>query len=279
MANGKIVTFVSAALGQTSVTSNLATIALIAGISYDLKVLTMDTQLTFSRLEKLMLQKDFVETEMKKAGSLNIDAFLREQAYNSEIKISDFSLNIVQGKIDLLPSTRNKHGEIFVNKITDEVEKLLLNARTWYDITFIDMHNFARDYQQTILEKSDLIIVNINQNIDVLEKTFNNEILNKYQDKLIYIIGNYISDSNYNVRNIKRRFGIRNKIFSLPNNVAFMDASNDGKVVDYFIKNINAKNGDRNYQFISQGQKVIKSILKNTNLEESELIYRKAGGY
>ncbi|MGL5381759.1 hypothetical protein [Clostridium sp.] len=271
-----IVTFISEAMGQTSVTSNVTASAITMALKYTMKIGVMDTQAKFNRLERMLLEKDFVENELKNISNANIDTFLRELQYGSDQKANDFTLNILNGRLDLLPSTRQNNGEIFVNTISDRIGSLVESVNRYYDVTLIDMHHTNLMYQKYLLDSSDVIVVNINQNIEVLDKTFNSPKLKDYEDKMVYVIGNYEEKSKYNIKNIKRRYGVKNVIAAVPHNAQFMDSCNDSKVIDFFLKNIKATKKDENYFFMDQVDNLVKTILTHKNININ-LAYKQVG--
>ncbi|MEG2110045.1 MAG: hypothetical protein RRY19_09690 [Clostridium sp.] len=262
-----IVSFVSESMGQTGVTSNVAAAAITMALQYAIKIVAMDTQLNFSRLEKVLLEKDFVDHELKSISNVNIDTFLRELQYGAGEKAQDFTINILNGRLDLLPSTRQSNEEIFVNAISDKVGVLADSINKYYDIALLDLHHTDLMYQKYLLDRSDVIVVNINQNVEVLEKTFNSPKLKEYEGKIIYVIGNYVEKSKYNVKNIKRRYGVKNVIATVPHNIQFMDSCNDSKAIDFFLKNIKAAKKDENYFFMEQVSNLVKAILTHKNID------------
>lgn len=271
-----IVSFISETRGQTGVTSNVTASAINMALNYALKIVAMDMQLNFRRLEKILLEKDFVDHELKSISNVNIDTFLRELQYGAGEKIQDFTLNILNSRLDLLPSTRQSNGDIFVNAISDKVNILVDSINKYYDVALIDLHHTDLLYQKCLLDRSDVIVVNINQNIEILEQTFNSPKLKEYEEKIIYVIGNYVEQSKYNVKNIKRRYNVKNVIATVPHNIQFMDSCNDSKAIDFFLKNSKAAKKDNNYFFMEQVSNLVKAILTHKNININ-INYKRVG--
>ena len=89
----------------------------------------------------------------------------------------------------------------------------------------------------SILEESDLIIVNLPQNLkkinDYIELKQTNRIFNK--DKTIVLIGKCDKNSKYNAKNVSRHANIRD-LYPIPYNTQFLEATNEGKITEFFTK-------------------------------------------
>ena len=76
------------------------------------------------------------------------------------------------------------------------------------------------------------------------------------------IFGKYDEESKYNVKIVARYMKDIRGVFAIPYNTLFFEASNEGKVADFFIKfrKINPK--DKNFIFISEVQKTTEQIIE-----------------
>ncbi|MEG1141784.1 MAG: hypothetical protein RSE41_04975, partial [Clostridia bacterium] len=108
------------------------------------------------------------------------------------------------------------------------------------------------------------------QDIIKIDKFFSNVEKNKLlKDKqVIYVIADADEKSKYNVRNIKMRYRIKEPIFLIPHNYLFTDACNDGNVIDYFYKNINADPYDYNGFFINETSKLVEEIILKSKIKD-----------
>ena len=95
----------------------------------------------------------------------------------------------------------------------------------------------------------------------------NDEILKDKQK--IFVIGDYDDKSKYTAYNIASRFKVKEPIFTLPHNMIFADACNDGNVIDFFYKNMNAEKNDYNGKFIASVGEIVQKILDITKIKEN----------
>jgi Flp pilus assembly CpaE family ATPase len=136
---------------------------------------------------------------------------------------------------------------------------------------FVDLPKTANEkYVQDVLVDADVVICVVNQDVLKLEEFFN--MINKEEilkDKnKIFIMGNYEEKSKYNVANIRSRYKIKEPIFEVPSNYLFTDACNDGNVIDFFYKNINADKRDYNGNFIYKVSTIAEKILEVAKIKD-----------
>lgn len=55
----------------------------------------------------------------------------------------------------------------------------------------------------------------------------------------------------------------------IPHNYIFSDSCNDGQVIDFFYKNLNADSRDYNGFFITETRKLVKKIIEMTKVKET----------
>ena len=163
------------------------------------------------------------------------------------------------------------------NTTTEERENLISmpliakNADEVYDLVFIDLPKTTTDDSAIrVLSQADIIICVVPQDIEKL-----NNILKKVNDindlkdkQKIFVLGNYEAGSKYNVFNVKLKYKLPDPIYVVPHNYVFSDACNDGNVLDFLYKNINAPAKDYNGEFILKTTEIVEEIVKRLKIKE-----------
>jgi len=138
------------------------------------------------------------------------------------------------------------------NKIYESCIDIINNARSGYDIVFVDLNNGYEDNTtREIINMSDIIVMNIEQKMSDLD-----EILRLKSEKIIsnkktlYLLNRYDRFSKYTAKNVSRYIGERKETLTVPYNNLYAEAVEEGTLADMFlnprirkIDNIEDKNG------------------------------------
>ncbi|OAB44538.1 hypothetical protein [Paenibacillus glacialis] len=261
--------------GQAGITANMSAVATVISIEYMTKTLISHTQ-----WENPVLESTFIRDKVIGEGDMNystsgIDALerlVRSKKLTPEL-VRDFTIPILTNRLDLMTGTTKPDGSI-----SDVVNRIFDAAKQFYDVSLIDVENgLDNSLTNAVLQNSDVIVVNLNQNLSVLQKFFRgsefNEVL-KDQEYII-VLGQYDRNSKYNVGNIKRTFKCDKPMYTIPHNTGFMDAINDATVVEFFLKNKNIRSGNDNYHFIEEVRGFAKGILSASGIDTK--IYSERG--
>ena len=137
-------------------------------------------------------------------------------------------------------------------------------ANKYYDLIFVDIDNGLKpEVKDSLLENSDIIIGCIPQNI----RCINEYITSKKEDKILQeklvmpLIGKYDTNSKYNDKNISKYIKEKEGVSTIPYNTQFMEACNEGKVSDYFIKYRNVGKKDKNAPFVVSVSETAQKII------------------
>ncbi len=262
------ITFWSPVHGQTATTSNLSSVLTYLALNYNFSNLAMRNHFIKSTLETQFLDKEYLNNiSLMDTG---LDALYRQlmnQTIDTDM-LSNYTTMILKRRLDLLIGTYGTNKEIYNKNFLQTIEELLKLSDSAYDFTFIDASSgVENELTQKILLSSDLIVININQNKNVLDDLFDNEnyrnFYKKMEDKILFIVGMYDNCSKFNLSNICRLYKIKkDKISFIPYNRQFADYSNEGKVVEFIINNMNSTKNDDTYLFISQLDDCVNKIFK-----------------
>jgi len=267
-----IVSFWGTVHGQASTTSNVIAAASILALEYNLKTMITQTQWSHSTLESSFIKanrKDGLLT-FSDTGIDALERLARSNRLTAE-KVSDYTVSVLKERLDLLVGSSKPSISMFED-IGDVLDIIFSVAKEYYDLCLIDVHSGTQnEVTKKVLNESDLIVVNLNQNIHVLERFFNREDYLDVLDEKPYVIvlSQYDHKSQYTVKNIKRRFKCTQPIFTVPYNTNYRDASNNQAVIEYFLRARNFTKNNLNYFFMEELRKLAEGIIKLSNKNSS----------
>lgn len=256
---------------QTGTTATMVAVANSIATRYP-KYKMLLTQTHFSNME--LESSYFNMDKLASKGNLDditdtgIDALERLLRSN---KISPESIQVyskLKGKsIEVLYGSFKNDRDSF-NRVLETLPFMLDYAVQSYDMVLVDLTK-GTDVKEVndILQKSDLIVVTMNQDKEVLrdmQKQFST--LKILQEKpVIPVFARYDRYLAYNARNILRTFNFKfdkRETFTIPYNSQYFDACNDGKALEFFIENMNADIAtDRNGYFIHEVANVTDKVI------------------
>lgn len=253
--------------GSTTITASVAsTIALDLSKGYSSILITTNyrdntLESSFKDIEKLTSRSTIDFTDV---GLDALDRLIKSGKLSIE-NLKDYTTPILKGSLDLMFGTQKKEKELY-EKLMQIMPNILDCAEAAYDITFVDVQNGQPDeYVQKILEKSDLIVVNVSQSLALLKDFFNNVVNTDLlrEKKYVLVIGRYDRHSKYNVNNLKKYFKTKDKIFTVPYNTQFFDMQNDHRTLEFFIKYMKEAPSERNGMFVNDIKELSDYILEN----------------
>lgn len=185
--------------------------------------------------------------------------------------IQNYAKPVLKNRLDILYGINSKDAELY-NQTIQNLTYLNRKADEIYDLVFVDLPKTNKhDSINNVLLDSDVVICMLNQDIVKLSEFFkninSNEILKDKQK--IYVIGDYDDKSKYTAFNIASRFKIKEPIYAVPHNMIYVDSCNDGNVIDFFYKNMNADKNDQNGKFIASVNEIVQKILDVTKVKEN----------
>jgi len=260
----------------SSTTSSIVAVSSMLWWKGKYKTLITQTHYNDFTLESAFFNMD----KLGSKGSLDIadtgvdalDRLLRSNKLAPE-SIPNYSKGIsAESRLELLYGTFKNDLDSYA-RILETFPTIIDYANQYYDIILLDLNKGTSNEQiNKLLQKSDLIVLTMNQSMLHLKKVFAAmENLKILQEKpVIPVIGKYDKYSKYQERNIARVFNYKKKMYTIPYNTQFFDACNDGTVAKFMIENRKANVAlDRNGFFIGETEKLVDAILSNL---ESKLI-------
>jgi hypothetical protein len=255
---------------QAATTATIVSIACSIAIKYKYRTLitqthysSLDLESAFDDIDK-MIQKG--NLDIADTGIDALDRLLRSNKLTPE-NVSNYAKMVFKGAkggLELLYGTFKNDLDSY-SRVLETMPIIVDYANQFYDIVLVDLNKGYNNAEiNQILQKSDLIVLTLSQDMQVLKKIFKDmDTLKILQEKqVIPIIGKYDRFSKYSAKNIARTFNYKKTIYSIPYNTQFFDACNEGKARRYFIENVNANiSTDRNGYFINEVNNTANAIV------------------
>lgn len=261
------IAFWSPVHGQAGTTSNILATAMIAGMVYRNKCILAQTHFNFNNLEAPLVGSNSKnEASSDYFRDVGLDALVRSfkaAKLNNEV-LENCCISLPNTNVSLLPGTAKSNKESYEYEMDIVLLNLLRTIEEFSGIVFVDLSSGRHPLSLKIMADSDLIVVNLSQNMGIVDAYFTHykELI---QGKVFYLFGNYDGNSKYNINNIRRRY--RKDITStnsgvIPYNTSYLDAQCDGKVNVFLKNNLECSKNDENHFFMRKATKATEKIMK-----------------
>ncbi len=235
--------------GQVGTTATMCAIAnSIAIRNPNYKVLLAHTNFKNHKMESAYFNMDKMRSKgnMDDITDIGVDALERLLRSN---KISPESIKIyskpIGSTLEILYGSFKNDRDSF-NRVLETIPFMLDYAAQCYDMVFVDLTK-GTDVKEVndILAKSDVIVVTLNQDKEILLKMQEQfASLKILQEKpILPIFARYDQFLMYNDRNILRTFNFKfdkRDTYTIPYNSRFFDAMNNGSALNFFVEYLNA---------------------------------------
>ncbi|WP_068774504.1 hypothetical protein [Paenibacillus sp. FJAT-26967] len=274
------VAFWAPARGHGAATSNVLAVSTMIALDYFARIMITHTRRTKTAMENAFSRSGAGEGNLVsfcEYGMSALERLLESDKLTPE-RIQDYTKPIVKDRLDLLPGSRKGEYESSLCR-EDTLPYIVKSASRYYDVTFVDVGDEADDgAAAAILRNSDLIVVNLSQNIDILERYFDKELWVEglHIKPLVLVLGNYDENSKYNAVNIARKYKWKQPIYTVPHFTGFLDASNEKNVLEFFLRNRNVGSKHPAYAFITEVRRLSKALLNELGVDTNLLQERGA---
>ncbi|MBR6253572.1 MAG: hypothetical protein IKR04_07050 [Clostridia bacterium] len=259
-------------VGQTGTTATMVSVAnsiAIRNPSY--KILLTQTHFSSLKMESAYFNMD----RMRSKGNLDditdigVDALERLLRSNKITPESIKTYAKTKGDtIEVLYGSFKGDKDSF-RRVLETIPFMLDYAAQCYDMVFVDLTS-GLDVKEVddILKKSDVIVVTLNQDKEILNKMEERfSTLKVLQEKpILPVFARYDQYLAYNSRNILRNYNFKfdkREVYTIPYNSLYFDALNDGRALDFFIEHYSADPATtREGWMISECAKISDKLLK-----------------
>lgn len=255
------------AIGQTV---SSALVASLMGIERNYKTLLISADFNDTTIENCFgaqeSNKEIVKT-LVKSPQINLDSGVKgllKLADNNRVTpeiIHDYTKIIFKNRLEILFSPMNV-AEDEKAKLMEQFKNIITNASRYYDYVIVDLKKGMKYIgQQEILEMSDIVVNNIDQNIKTIEKFLKTSETKRIINKMVWNICKYDKKSKYNVKNLKRTILKKQSIYETQYNTLVLEAAQEGKISELLIRLKTLKEDDENLEFMKKLQELIEGIL------------------
>lgn len=245
--------------GQPGTTSNLLATSVLGCILNQKKVAVLQTQFSLNNLTFPLIGSN-LNAQLMDTG---IDALLRDYKSGpiTEKTVFADSLSILKNQYSLFTETGKANRENFESELQQAFPSVIKKIDEHHDLTFVDVGTGRSEGIKKILNEMDIVVVNFYQNRKLIEDYIRNPL---EHDNIIFLFGKYDYDSKYNIKNLRRtHLELRNENCCAVNyNCGFLDAFNDGDIINFFMKNQAVGKDSANYEFIHSVKNVLATIEK-----------------
>lgn len=264
-----IISFWSEGDKEAGKTASLAAIATQISIDNTYKTLIFNAEYNDSSLEECFWppKKPKKEAFMLgnradlATGTTGVAKAILSNKTSPEI-IKYYTKTIYKDRLELLTED-NITQEDYQNqrRTYKEIAKI---ANRYYNLVLVDISGSPEEsITRSILEESDIVVVNLPQNIkkinEYLELKRTNKVFNT--EKTIVLIGRCDKNSKYNAKNLSRQTNIRD-LYPVPYNTQFLEAINEGKITEFFTKFRGRIHPDENTYFLDEVKETSERILE-----------------
>ncbi len=255
-----LIAFWSSHHGQTGSSTNLIALSLAIALNEKAKVLVSHSQNGENQVERALVPDidTYLEDTLCNYG-LEPVLRLTKNGLLSIDNLSDYTIPLLKNNgYDLLAGVRRKMDGTQEKIVYENAFlKAIDIANKKYDYVFVDLASgFVNELSKRIINISDMVVININQNKYLLETIKNSEYIESIRKKSIFCIGRYDDSIKANKKNIDRKYKLK-KVISVPYSAQMIDLINRGEVLELFGRNILEKKKERS--------KFFDEILKSAN--------------
>ena len=261
-----------AGVGQTGTTTTMVSIANSIGIRNPrYKVLLAQTHFQNMKMESAYfnMDKEASKGATDATTDIGIDALERLLRSNKITPESIKTYARMKGEtIEVLYGSFKSDKDSFA-RVLETVPFMLDYASQCYDMVFVDLTAGTEVKEvNDILQKSDVIVVTLNQDREVLRKMLIQfSTLKILQEKpVLPVFARYDQYLSYNARNILRTYNFKfdkRDVYTIPYNSQYFDAMNEGNAFNFFYDHMSADMAtSREGWFISEVDKCKDRLLK-----------------
>lgn len=263
------IAFWGVAPGKSAVSSNMLAVAVYASVRDKRELCVMQAHFDKNRLEDsfmpissmVCMKEDFAYCRRE-----GIDELMDNIRLNiSKNSFEDALVSIKNTNMYYLPSTSEFNEELYERECEKEKVRLLEVINGYNKLNFIDCGIGKGILSESFINNCNLLVINLEQGLHSIPKNIFED--KNLMEKCIFLIGRYDDKSRYNIRTIRRKYHIDEQCIAvIPYNINFKDSICEGKIVDFFIRNINCEEYEDNYNFISQVDYAVNMIYRKVGI-------------
>ncbi len=245
----------------------MLSVGLCTALQYKLRVLLVSAQSSDSHLREYLLPEFKSEASSTRRNSNDLMRLARNGLLQAQ-SISNYTTPILKSSLlDVLS------GISLEEKSSDEInvfKAILEMSKSTYDVVLLDVHSgLNKHYVESILKFSDIVVVNISQNTELIKaaKNVQAELDNEMKKSLFICVGNYEEDSKLNTRQIGKLLST-NSVIAIPRYAPLIDTMNTGNMLEFFGRHYYKGKLDKKHDFFNAVNKSTHRLLRSKQLVE-----------
>ena len=246
------ISFWSPMRGTAGVTTNLASVSAIMAIGQMGKSVILENHYSLNSIGDIILIPEQVEHLREHGDYYNRYGieYVLKRLYSGEVGeglIHKASIPVLFSSMYYIPQGRIVNKEVFNYEFNLVQETLFQALEQFSDYIFIDTERNQNLSSNIILSEADLIVVNLDQNGVHLREFFEN--YPSIQERAVYLIGNYHTESEWDISRICKEFHIgSDRIGVVPFNMEMAEAMQQGRLLQFLNRNYyKASDGESEY--------------------------------
>lgn len=259
---------------MTGCTHAIIAVSTIMGMKHKATSLLMHGNYNSKKIESAYTPySDLVESKVLENSNIGMSALVRLVTSNklTADAIQNYAKPVLKERLDILYGMNSGDKEGYL-ELVNKLPYITRKASEVYDLIFLDLPKKREEkFVKDTLADAEIIVCVVNQDAVKLDRFFdqiNNMEEIKNKPKLL-VIADYEDKSKYNVFNIKNRYRVKEPLYVIPHNLFFTDACNDGSVIDFLYRNINAESRDYNGFFIEQVSEIAEKIVEIAKIKDN----------
>lgn len=175
-------------------------------------------------------------------------------------------IRVDDSNVYYLPATRQRIRELFDRrfmKVSGQYIRIL-NKFDEDTVILIELESGPENIAEDVLKALDVLVINISQGNNPVGRIGDNRAI---MENSVFIVGRYDEASQFNVRNIYRKYHIdAERIGVVPYNIQLKDAMTLGKSREFFERNEGIGKENDNYIFMKYLDNTTDMIIKRCGL-------------
>lgn len=259
--------FWSPVRGKAGVTTNMACVSALIALGQKGKTLLLENHYSARGVGEILMEPETVEAfrEYGEYHSCFGVEYLLKRIYSGEPGeklVHHAAIPLLFSSLFYIPQGRIVNKEIFNYEFRMVYDRLFQALESLSDYIFIDTETNQNLSSNIILSQSDLVVVNLPQDMDQIAVFFREQ--KSIQEKAVYIIGNYQEEFPCNVSYICREFKIpRQSIGIIPYNLEMQDAMEAGHLLQFLNRNYYQAEDRQNEYLLRYAKRTAAMIRKN----------------
>lgn len=240
-----IITFITEDMKETGQTISISAIATAMAIEHNYRILLFSTEFIDKTLENCFWninnrRKGLFTNANVMDVSNGLEGLVRTFASNraSGEVIKSYTKPVLRDRLDILQAPKTTDFKEYAN-ISGYFSQIIEVANQAYDIILVDLSKkVPKVNKEKVLAISDLVIVNLSQNMSSINNFLRLKANNEFYRKknVLLMMGRYNPNSKYSNKNVARYLKEKNIPMVVPYNILFADECSEGRIVDYFLK-------------------------------------------